>query len=73
LVKGDAKILKLMIAQLKIFIATASLGGFESLVEQRLTVEEPISMVPKNLIRISIGIEDVEVLIVDLQQAVDQV
>jgi cystathionine gamma-synthase len=62
-----------MIAHLKIFIATASLGGVESLVKQRLTVEEPISMVPKNLIRISIGIEDVEVLIVDLQQAVDQV
>jgi cystathionine gamma-synthase len=73
LVKGDAKILKLMIAHLKIFIATASLGGVESLVKQRLTVEEPISMVPKNLIRISIGIEDVEVLIVDLQQALDQV
>jgi cystathionine gamma-synthase len=71
LVKGDAKILKLMIAHLKIFIATASLGGVESLVKQRLTVEEPISMVPKNLIRISIGIEDVEVLIVDLQQALD--
>ena len=73
LVKGDAKMAKLMIGHLKIFIAATSLGGVESLVEHRLTVEGLTSLVPKNLIRISIGIENVEDLIGDLQQALEQV
>jgi len=43
------------------------------LVEHRLSVEGPESLVPENLIRISIGIENVDDLIGDLQQALDHV
>jgi cystathionine gamma-synthase len=64
---------KAMIAKLKVFIAATSLGGVESLVEHRLSVEGPESLVPENLIRISIGIENVDDLIGDLQQALDHV
>jgi len=69
LVDGDAAMAKKMIAKLKIFIAATSLGGVESLVEHRLSVEGPESLVPENLIRISIGIENVDDLIGDLEQA----
>ena len=72
LVKGDGAAAKAMIAHLKIFIAATSLGGVESLVEHRATVEGPESLVPDNLIRISIGIENVDDLIGDLEQALDR-
>jgi len=51
----------------------ASLGGVESLVEHRASVEGPDSVVPKNLIRFSIGIESVDELIADIEQALDAV
>ena len=55
--------------RLKLFLAAASLGGVESLVEHRASVEGPDSVVPKNLLRFSIGIESTEDLIADLDQA----
>ncbi|NQV99174.1 MAG: PLP-dependent transferase [Rhodospirillales bacterium] len=71
LVKGDAAMAKALIANLQIFIAATSLGGVESLVEHRATVEGPQSLVPENLIRISVGIESADDLIGDLEQAFD--
>ena len=50
---------------------TASLGGVESLIEHRASVESPGSLVAKNLLRISIGIESIEDLIADMEQALD--
>ncbi|MEM7413843.1 MAG: PLP-dependent aspartate aminotransferase family protein [Gemmatimonadota bacterium] len=52
---------------LKHFAPATSLGGVESLVEHRASVEGPHSLVPKNLLRFSIGIEDVTDLIEDLE------
>ena len=46
-----------------------SLGGVESLIEHRKSVEGPESKVPDNLLRISVGIEDVKDLIDDIEQA----
>ena len=46
-----------------------SLGGTESLLEHRKTVEGPDSPTPDNLIRLSVGLEDTQSLIADLQQA----
>lgn len=54
---------------LRHFTPATSLGGVESLVEHRATVEGPHSVVPKNLLRFSIGIEAVEDLIEDLERA----
>lgn len=68
-VKGDAKQAQQVCCALKLILIGASLGGVESLVEHRASVEGPDSVVPKNLIRFSIGIEPVEELIEDLEQA----
>jgi len=54
---------------LKLFRNATSLGGVESLVEHRAPVEGPGSPVPDDLIRLSIGIEDPNDLIADLEQA----
>ena len=47
-------------------------GGVESLLEHRATVEAPDSPVPDNLLRISVGIEDVGDLVADLEWALTQ-
>ena len=51
----------------RLFIPATSLGGVESLLEHRATVEGPDSPVPDNLLRISVGIEDVGDLVADLE------
>ena len=50
-------------------VPATSLGGVESLAEHRKTVEGPTSPVPDNLVRISVGIEHVDDLIADIEQA----
>ena len=68
-VQGGEKEAQAVASSLKLFMAAASLGGVESLVEHRASVEGPHSVVPKNLLRFSIGIERVEDLIMDPEQA----
>lgn len=53
----------------RVFVPATSLGGVESLIEHRTILEPPTSMVPENLLRLSIGIEPVDELIADLEQA----
>ncbi|UXX85042.1 trans-sulfuration enzyme family protein [Roseovarius pelagicus] len=53
----------------EVFYPATSLGGVESLIEHRKTVSGEGFKVHPNLLRISIGIEDVDDLIVDLEQA----
>lgn len=69
LVKGDEADAKRVTGALKLFVPATSLGGVESLAEHRKTVEGPHSLVAPNLIRLSIGIEDADDLIADLEQA----
>ena len=54
---------------LRLFLAAASLGGVESLAEHRAAVEGKNSVVPRNLLRLSVGIEQAGDLIADLEQA----
>ena len=56
-------------ARLQIFKRATSLGGVESLVEHRASVEGPDTPCPPDLLRLSVGIEAVEDLIADLEQA----
>ncbi len=49
-----------------------SLGGVESLIEHRATVEGPSTPVPQDLLRLSIGLETPADLINDLEQALDR-
>ncbi|MEZ5776107.1 MAG: PLP-dependent aspartate aminotransferase family protein [Hyphomicrobiaceae bacterium] len=57
----------------RVFYPATSLGGVESLIEHRKTVEDPSSPIPDNLIRISVGIEAAEDLIADLEQALERI
>ena len=69
LVRGDETQSRRMAGAVEVFIPATSLGGVESLIEHRKTVEGPQSPVPPNLLRLSVGIEAVEDLIADLEQA----
>ncbi|MEI5997059.1 aminotransferase class I/II-fold pyridoxal phosphate-dependent enzyme [Paraburkholderia bengalensis] len=69
LIKGNAEQARKVCCALNVILIGASLGGVESLVEHRASVEGPESAVPHNLIRFSIGIEPVNELIEDIEQA----
>ncbi|MCC9622586.1 PLP-dependent aspartate aminotransferase family protein [Thalassospira sp. MA62] len=56
----------------KLFKRATSLGGVESLIEHRASVEGPTSPVPDDLLRLSVGIENVDDLIGDLETALRQ-
>jgi cystathionine gamma-synthase len=56
-------------AKMKVFIRATSLGGVESLVEHRASIEGPHSVTPPNLLRLSVGLEHSDDLIADLEQA----
>ena len=56
-------------ARVKLFTRATSLGGTESLIEHRASIEGPDTKTPQNLLRLSIGIENVADLIEDLEQA----
>jgi cystathionine gamma-synthase len=70
-VKGGADEAKKLATSLRLFVSATSLGGVESLVEHRASVEGPMSQVPANLLRLSVGIEDVDDLIADLEQGLE--
>ena len=67
-VKGGAAEALRVAGQLNLFHRATSLGGVESLVEHRHTIE-PHTGIPESLLRLSIGIEDVQDLCADLGQA----
>jgi cystathionine gamma-synthase len=56
-------------ARTRLLRRATSLGGVESLIEHRASIEGPGSLTPQNLLRVSIGIEDSADLIEDLSQA----
>ena len=56
-------------ANVKLFTRATSLGGPESLIEHRASIEGPESKTPQSLLRISIGLEHPDDLIEDLKQA----
>lgn len=68
-VAGGAQAALAAAKAVKLFVPATSLGGVESLIEHRATVEGVDSPVPADLLRLSIGIEDTGDLIADLDQA----
>jgi cystathionine gamma-synthase len=58
-----------LVGATRIFNAATSLGSTESLIEHRAATEGDGSRCPDDLVRLSIGLEDVGDLIVDLGQA----
>jgi cystathionine gamma-synthase len=69
LVQGGEPEALAVVKRLKVFLPATSLGGIESLAEHRRTIEGPDSPVPGNLIRLSIGLEALDDLIDDMDQA----
>ncbi len=55
----------------RVFRQATSLGGTESLIEHRRSVEGPLTETPGGLLRLSIGIEHAADLVADLQEALD--
>jgi len=72
LVKGGEENARKLVNSVKLFTQATSLGGVESLIEHRASVEGPDTKTPKNLIRISVGLENIEDLIQDLSLAINK-
>ena len=68
-VKGGKQEALLTASRTKLFTRATSLGGTESLIEHRASIEGPNSTTPNNLLRVSVGIEDPNDLIRDLERA----
>ncbi len=69
MIKGGEEAAKAVCANCELFIHATSLGGVESLIEHRRTVEPPDSPAPGNLLRLSAGVEPADDLIADLERA----
>ena len=65
---GEAAALR-FVGALRLWKRATSLGGVESLIEHRASVEGPTSETPKDLLRMSVGLEDVRDLIADIETA----
>jgi len=68
-VPGGASEALAVVARARLFTRATSLGGVESLIEHRASVEGPLSTTPPSLIRLSIGLESADDLLADLDQA----
>jgi len=68
-VKGGETEAKRVVNSVKIFTQATSLGGVESLIEHRASVEGPDTKTPFNLLRVSVGLEHIDDLIGDISQA----
>ncbi len=70
-VRGGARAALAVAGRCEVFIRATSLGGVESLVEHRHSIEGAQSPIPPDLLRLSVGIEATDDLIADLEQALD--
>ncbi|WP_159709945.1 trans-sulfuration enzyme family protein [Geminicoccus flavidas] len=69
LVRGGEQAAVATAANVRLWKRATSLGGVESLLEHRASIEGPDSPAPANLLRLSVGAEDVGDLIADLESA----
>ena len=70
-IRGGADAALAVAAQVRLFTRATSLGGPESLIEHRASVEGPASRTPPGLLRLSVGLEHADDLVADLRQALD--
>lgn len=68
-VKGGAEHAIATAARVRLWKRATSLGGVESLIEHRASIEGPSSPCPPDLLRLSVGIEDIDDLYKDLNAA----
>jgi len=72
-IKGGEQAALKMVKACNVFLRATSLGGIESLIEHRYSIEGKNSPIPKDLVRISVGIESIDDLIGDLEQALGKI
>jgi cystathionine gamma-synthase len=70
--KGGKEAAMTVAAHVEVFTRATSLGGVESLIEHRASIEGPESKTPQGLLRVSVGLEHADDLIDDLAQALDR-
>ncbi len=68
-VKGGGTAALAVAGRLRLWKRATSLGGVESLVEHRASAEGPQTTTPADLLRLSVGLEDCDELIADLEAA----
>ena len=68
-VKGGKDAAMALAANVEIFTRATSLGGVESLIEHRASIEGPDTKTPQGLLRVSVGLEHADDLIDDLALA----
>lgn len=71
-VKGGENAAIATAAAVQLWHRATSLGGVESLIEHRRSIEDATSLCPPDLLRLSVGIEHPDDLIGDLEQALDR-
>jgi cystathionine gamma-synthase len=69
LVKGGEAAAVEVAARVRLWKRATSLGGVESLIEHRASIEGAGTPCPPDLLRLSVGLEDVDDLYIDLVQA----
>ncbi len=70
-VKGGQDEAMQVAAKVMVFTRATSLGGTESSIEHRASIEGPDSETPDNLLRVSVGLEHIDDLIEDLNQSLN--
>jgi cystathionine gamma-synthase len=68
-IEGGKEAALRLASNVKLFVNATSLGGVESLIEHRASVEGPQSTTPNNLLRLSVGLENPADLVDDLAAA----
>ncbi len=68
-VNGGAAEARRVAGSAALFTQATSLGSYESLIEHRASVEGPESRTPPDLLRVSVGLENADDLIADLEPA----
>ena len=70
-IRGGRDVALAVASKVKLFTNATSLGGCESLLEHRASVEGEHPVSPQNLLRLSVGLEHPDDLIADLRQALE--
>ncbi len=70
-VEGDRSDAMAVAGRVRLFTRATSLGGTESLIEHRASIETQPTRTPENLLRVSVGLEHVDDLLADLSQALN--
>ena len=70
-VVGGALAADLLVRSTRLWVHATSMGGVESTLERRRRWRSEPTTIPENLVRLSVGIEDIEDLWADLERALD--